>query len=308
MNRLVPVRKTSVALSTLALAALALTGCSASADSASCDRTGSAHGIDASAIVKGEVGKAPQVTINAPTYAQQTSFTDLVTGDGDTINESSQLFLGTVQLYSGATGAQVASSGDGLGLLSADTIDQQFPGIGKGLVCATAGSRVLSAVPAKDLPEQVQASLPEDDSIFAVTDIVDTTLPHAEGRALFHDAHGLPTVVRAANGRPGVIVPRTDAPTKLVSQTLIEGSGEEITEKDAPVYAYTAVSWDSREVTNSTWDAVPSINLQDVPEEVAAQITSATVGSQLMVVVPGEGDAGATVYVVDVLGALPAAG
>jgi peptidylprolyl isomerase len=126
----------------------------------------------------------------------------------------------------------------------------------------------------------------------------------AEGADVFNNARGVPTVVRAPDGRPGIIIPDSKAPTKTVTQTLIAGDGAKVGDEQ-PFFAYTAVGWNDRKVAESTWGKLPEADLSKLPKQVADAVKSATVGSQLLVVVPGEGDAQAVAYVVDILGSVP---
>lgn len=294
-------RKTTAALTALALSAIALTGCSAAPGSAAgCERADSA--LLANAVkASGEIG-APNVGLTSPVRTSRVIYDDLVTGDGRTITESEQDAVGTLTFLNGATGEVLQS---GAGVWSPKTLSAQFAGIGAVLQCATQGSRVAFAVPAKELPEGMaeQAGLSGDASLVGTIDIQAVLLPRATGRSVFNDAHGLPTVVRAPGGQPGIIIPDGAAPKKTVSQTLIKGEGHEVGDGLA-MFQYTSVGWADRKEIGSSWADGVVFDRTTLPKEVMAEVEKATVGSQLLVVVPGEsGDA--TAYVVDVLGIVP---
>jgi FKBP-type peptidyl-prolyl cis-trans isomerase len=121
-------------------------------------------------------------------------------------------------------------------------------------------------------------------------------------------------VVRAADGRPGIIVPDGEAPDEVTVQTIKKGDGPVVT-GDQPVRVhYTGVTWDERKVFDSTWDGEPaSLTLDAVVPGFAQALEGQTVGSQVMVVVPpdaGYGDAAqgeipansTLVFVIDILG------
>ncbi|MGW8483695.1 hypothetical protein ACWGJP_11190 [Microbacterium sp. NPDC055903] len=302
-------RKTSAALASLSLAALALTGCSVSTpnsfDGQVCDRPASTSGVDDSVTVSGEFGVSPKVEIAAPVHAEETSFTDLATGEGTPLTSATQAFSMDYALYNGETGEQIEQSsfsGDLSQVYNINSWVQSVPGIADALACATPGTRTLIAVAPGDSGNVASMVGADDVTAIAVIDVLDTTLARAEGSLQFNDARSLPTVVRAPDGRPGIIVPKDAAPTETVTQVLIKGDGAEITEDDAFVWTnYTAVDWASRSVVNTTWDTNPVASLQDLDPEVAASLAGHTVGSQLLVVVPGEAGA-ATAYVVDILG------
>ncbi|MBN8206095.1 hypothetical protein JF550_09005 [Microbacterium esteraromaticum] len=295
-------RKTTAALSALALSALALTGCSAvpGNDAADCDRV-SSTGLAASVEVVGTFG-TPQVAIDMPVRASEVKYTDLIVGDGPAIAASNQNAIMTRLLVNGDTGEPIHSA---LSVWSPDSAAAEFPGVEQALECATEGSRVAVAIPAADLPEGLapQIGLGADASLVAVYDIQYTLLPKAEGDDVFNTTRGIPSVVRAPDGRPGIIVPGSAAPDTVVVETLIDGRGEAVAD-GTPMFHYTAVDWANRSVVGSSWDGPVMLNAQSLPEEVAQAISEATIGSQVMVIVPDEtGDA--VTYVVDILGVIP---
>ena len=122
-------------------------------------------------------------------------------------------------------------------------------------------------------------------------------------------------MVRAPDGRPGVIIPDGEPPADLTKQTLIKGDGPVVASDDTVRVNYTGVSWDDRSVFETTWDSQPaSVDLSgtDVPPGFAEALKGQTVGSQVMVVVPADkvGDKAqgsipaksTLVYVIDILG------
>jgi len=296
------VRKTTAAFSALALSALALTGCSTApgADAAGCVRDDSAA-LRMAVNADGEIGAA-RVSLTTPVPTSHVIYDDLVVGDGPAVREAAQDVVGVVTLLSGTTG-QVLQTG--AVIWSPKTLDELLGAGGSALECATEGSRVAFAIPAADLPEGLaeQAGLDAHGSLVGSIDIQTVLLPKAEGRDVFNDARGLPTVVRAPDGRPGIIIPDTAAPSKVVTQTLIAGQGAKVGDGTA-MFDYTAVSWADRTVTGSSWESGVVYDATTLPEQVMEQVAEATVGSQLLVVVPGDQGA-AVAYVVDVLGILP---
>lgn len=243
-----------------------------------------------------------------PVRASEVKYADLIVGDGAAITSETQNAIMARVLLNGTTGELIQQPGNSV--WSPQSATAELAGVDEALRCATEGSRIVVAIPAADLAEGLpeQIGLGADDSLVAVYDVRYTLLSKAEGRDVFNAARGLPSVVRAPDGRPGIIVPGTAAPKDAVTETLIEGEGEGEGEGDkvgdgAPMFNYTAVGWSDREVTGTSWDGQVMIDTQSLPAEVGEAISEATVGSQLMVVVPGDSDA--TVYVVDVLGIIP---
>lgn len=301
-------RKTSAALVALALTAVVLTGCSTtpSFEGEACVRSGSADGVDKLISITGEPGTQPTIKVATPLEISKTAYFDETTGDGEPLVSSQQAMFGAVSLFDGATGERVESVGyDQPGGFTIAGFQQQFPGFDKALACATGGSRVVAAVPAADIEAATRAAygFSEDGTLVAVFDVTEVMLAKAEGDDVFDSERGLPSVVRAPDGRPGVIIPDGAVPTKPKVKTLIAGRGDEVGDQ-IPLLAYTSVAWDTRRQLSTTWDSAPTTDVSTFPEEVQQAITDATVGSQLMIVVPGEGAASTTVFVVDVLGAI----
>ncbi|WP_243225733.1 hypothetical protein [Microbacterium sp. CIAB417] len=305
-------RKTSAAIASLSLAAVALTGCTAAPTFAgeTCDRASSTSGIDDAVTVTGEVGVAPDVELFSPLHVETTSYTDVVTGEGTPLTSPQQLTVLDIALYNGTTGDQVVQTefdGDLSRLSNIASWTQQIPGIGEVLECATPGTRMVAAIAPADFGEAALSGfqLDEDTTVVAVIDVLDTQLARATGAKQFNNARNLPTVVRAADGRPGIIVPDDAAPTEQVEQLLIKGDGERIDEDTNVWVNYTAVSWDSKTVSSTTWDSNPTAGLAQAAPTVAEALIGQTVGSQLLVVVPAAEGAEATAYVVDILGTSP---
>ncbi|WP_309129203.1 hypothetical protein [Microbacterium sp.] len=296
-------RKTTAAFSAIALAAFALTGCAAAPgnDGADCAPRESSTTLASSAKVSGDLG-SPKLDLDRPVRTSKLSYVDAIEGEGRAVAEETQSAIVTLALHNGASGEVLQQ---GVGLWSPESLSQQLPGVGEVLECVTAGSRVIASIPAASLPEGMaaQVGLQPGDSLVGVFDVHDVLHTSAEGRDVFNDASGLPTVVRAADGRPGVIIPDGDAPKDAVMQTLIEGEGDEVGDA-VPLFNFTAVSWSDRSVTASNWGESVSSSTSGLPEQVVEAMKKAAIGSQLLVVVPGE-DSDATAYVVDVLGVIP---
>lgn len=311
-NRLEGVRKTSAALASLSLAVLALTGCTAPASTdAGCERDADAAGIANAVTVEGAVGEKPDVSVFSPLQLPESSFSDVTEGDGRAIESGQQAIVAELSIFSGETGEEVFATSydaDRGQVSNADYWATQSPGLADVFACATEGSRIVAGLTPDDFGVQALAGLglSEDDNMVFVIDVVDVFLAKAEGAPKFNDARGMPTVVRAADGTPGVIIPDVDAPEKQVVQTLIEGDGDEVTAEQLPLVNVTAVNWEDKQVLSSTWGQGPSGDLASTAPTVAEALVGKTVGSQILVVTPGEEGASAVAYVVDILGAVTA--
>lgn len=297
-----PVRKTSAALASLSLAVLALTGCTSapSFDGAACDRAASATSSLADAVsTSGDIGAEPKVEVFAPIKTTSTSFADAVVGDGNAIVNVNQPFLANVTTYDGTTGEKLQTTGyDATATPPHDIAywSQVSPALSDVLQCATGGSRVIGVLTAEDMGAQADAG-----NVVIIFDIGEVFLSKAEGTPQFNDARGLPTVVRAPDGTPGVIIPDSAAPKETVVQTLIKGDGPKVKESDFVVVNHTVLGWDDKTVSGTSWGTT-SLVTSPLPEMVGA-----TVGSQIMIVTPGVDSAPAQVLVVDILGISPTA-
>ncbi len=313
-------RKLPAILATLSLSAAALTGCSVVTVSGdSCERVVSDGRIAELTTVEGALGEIPEFSVKAPVRVSETSQTDLIVGEGSPLAADNQGAVIEVSLFHGETGALVGAThmtGQPAPVRDITYWKNFIPGIGTALHCATEGTRMLIALSPEGLGESARQGLNvgAGESLVAVVDVTRTFLAHAEGRRQFNAGHGLPSVVRAPDGRPGVIIPGVDAPTELVTQVLIKGAGEPVS-NEAGFYAhYTGLTWAEREVFATSWDDAPvPFSLDNLVDGVRVALEGQTVGSQVLVVVPpelGYGDqdqrdipAGSTlVFVFDILG------
>lgn len=325
-NRLERVRKTSAALATLSLTLVALTGCSAAPafNGAACDRAASVSGLEDLATITGEVGSEPDVEVFTPIGADESAFGDVVVGDGTTLTSPTQSMVMEFSLFSGKTGEPVARSAYDDAQSQLVTVDywaQIVPAFGEALECASAGTRVLSVITPEDFGAQNLSGfeLEEDEPVIAVFDVTKVYPSKADGAPQYNDAAGMPTVVRAPDGRPGIIVPDGAAPKGLEVQTLLKGDGEKVAEDDTILVNYTGVTWDEKTVFDSSWDrGAANFDLTGVIPGFTEGLAGQTVGSQVLLVVPpelGYGEAGSgavppnatLVFVVDILGIDPPA-
>ena len=149
---------------------------------------------------------------------------------------------------------------------------------------------------------------------------VRTPLARATGDAVA-PVDGQPTVTLAADGKPTITIPSgVAAPTSLVVQPLIKGTGPVVTAGQTISVHYTGVIYDGGKQFDSSWDRGQPADFvigkgQVIPgwdEGLVGQ----TVGSQVLLVVPpdkgygaqGQSSAGikgtdTLVFVVDILDA-----
>lgn len=167
----------------------------------------------------------------------------------------------------------------------------------------TVGSRVLHLVPADD----------GGGPTVAVFDLLPT---RAAGEPV-EPREGLPTVEVAEDGTPQVTVPDAPAPTELVVQPLLRGTGPQVTAGQVVTVQYTGVTWSDGTVFDSTWapGKLPAsfpIGVGSVLAGWDQGLVEQPVGSQVLLVVPPSLGYGGTetdlaeetlVFVVDILAA-----
>lgn len=313
-------RKLPAILTVLGLSAAALTGCSVlSVEGDQCERDVFEQDTASFAEVSGAFGEVPEADVDTPVRVSETSYVDLVSGDGTPLSDPQQLAVIDFALFHGETGEQIIATSfldDLVSLSNVEYWSNQIPALGGALDCASEGTRTLVAISPEGLGEPARQGLNigAGESVLAVVDVRKAYLPHAEGQLQFNAGVGLPSVVRAPDGRPGVIIPDADPPAELITQVLIKGAGEVIT-ADTPFRVhYTGLTWADRSVFDSSWgDVSPQFSLDSLVDGVSTALEGQTVGSQVMVVVPpelGYGDtpqsgipAGSTlVFVFDILG------
>ncbi|TDN93019.1 hypothetical protein [Microbacterium sp. BK668] len=307
-------RKIPAALAILGLATIGLTACGVPAGYDACPRPESSTSAADLVTVSGDAGAEPDVAVRTPFHVSETSFGDIQEGDGTALSSKNQAVVLDLQIVSGETGEVLVSTPYDGDLSRVNTYDrwiQAVPAFETALECATEGTRAVVALAPGGIEAETAASLGlgENDSAVAVVDVQKVFLPHAQGSLVYNDALGLPTVVRAPDGRPGIIVPDATAPEDLVAQTLIKGDGPAVS-ADEPIRVHaTSVSWDDRTVLDSTWDTQPaSTTLDQIVPGAAEALGEVTVGSQILVVLPagdGSDDGSAAspgVFVIDILG------
>jgi hypothetical protein len=308
-------RQIPAAVAVLGLTALALVGCAPSAPAdAGCERVTTPSTALDLVDVAGDEG-SPEATTTDPVYVKSTAFTDVATGSGTPITTSKQDVQLGITLLNGATGQTVLSAPTRLIQLS--VLEQTFPTIDKVLDCARPGARVVSAIPAEDLDEALvsQIGLDEDQAAVLVVDVNTVFLPAANGVPQYVDGSGVPTVVLAPDGTPGVVVPDAAPPKDLVVKTLKKGDGAALDADSTPRLHYTGVLWNTGEVFDSTWQngSPVTLGLDGVVDGFATALEGQTVGSQVLAVIPPDlayGDEGSgsvpggstLVFVIDILG------
>jgi peptidylprolyl isomerase len=285
---------------------------------------GAAGQLDA-VTVTGVEGQPPTLTFAAPFTIDATTRKVISAGDGEVLAQGMTIGFDYIAI-NGRDGTQFDTSYDG-GAASVllDDDSTLLPGIIKGLVGTTVGSRVLIAIHPDDgfgpSGGAAEIGILEEDTIFFLVDVLEVRNPleRAEGTPV-EPVAGLPTVELAENGKPTITIPDGDPPAELVVQPLITGAGAPVEAGQTISAHYTGIVWGSGEQFDSSWDReVPAsfpIGIGNVIEGWDTGLVGQPAGSQVLLVIPpaqGYGAAGNTdagisgtdtlVFVVDILDA-----
>jgi peptidylprolyl isomerase len=263
----------------------------------------------------------PAVEVDTPFAIEKTADSTVAAGTGEALAKGQTITFDYV-LVDGRTGKEVQTSygvTPASLVLDAKKTNKQLV---NALTGETVGSRVLVAIAPKDgLAKRITAKgVKKNDTLLFVIDVksVRTPLEKATGEAVA-PVDGLPTVALADNGKPTITVPSgVPAPTSLIVQPLITGTGPVVEAGQTISVHYTGIIWDTGKQFDSSWDRGEPTAFEIGKGSVIAGwdegLVGQTVGSQVLLVVPpdkGYGSAGTSdggikgtdtlVFVVDIL-------
>jgi peptidylprolyl isomerase len=273
--------------------------------------------------VSADVAAKPTVKFEKPFAVKKTANKVVAAGAGEALAQGQTVLFDYV-LLDGRTGKELQTSfGQSPASLVLDA-KQTLKPLVNSLQGATVGSRVLLAIAPKDgVAKNVNTKgVKKNDTLVFVIDVKSarTPLAKATGDAVA-PVDGLPTVAVAADGKPTITVPAgVAAPTTLVSQVLVKGTGPVITTGQTVTVHYTGVIWDTGKQFDSSWDRGAPLDTKIGTGSVIAGwdegLVGQTVGSQVLLVIPPDKGYGATgssdgtikgtdtlVFVVDILDA-----
>lgn len=243
-----------------------------------------------SVTATGEFGDVPEVTLAAGLTIESAERRVVVEGEGRPVEDGSLTGISFV-VYNGTTGAlleTIAYEGDGPYPFMAQV--GNIPGILKAIGCVTEGSRVIAAAPASEVygPNSVDEDgfvVEPTDTIILVIDVV-RIIDRAWGVEQ-PTVEGAPTVVLDPDGAPTVTLPDTEMPTELQLFVLKKGDGPVVAEHAQVMVQYHGVSWDTKEVFDSSWQrGAAEFSLDGVVPGFSLAIAGQTLGSQVVVVAP----------------------
>jgi len=327
-----PVRKTPALLSAVAVAAVvvaSLAGCSSSA-SASCTPSYSAG--PASKVV---TATASTASFPTPLVAKTSQVSVNKAGKGSPVQNGDQVDY-TFTIYNGRTGEKIGSASNPQRAGAVTTA--KATSIVKSLICATSGERFTLVSTVKQAFGKGAGGTQFSDSmsVVVVVDVKDHFLGKANGINQL-PLDGMPDVITAVDGQPGIVIQELDKPTTLRISTIKAGGGAAVKKNDTVHLKYTGWSWpassgdkpvvwpggtssDGTTIPDgqSTWTndqaADVKVSSTSLPIGMYKALVGAKVGSQVLVVIPpkdgfgassstyGFADTDTVIMVIDVLG------
>lgn len=316
----------------LLIPALSLAGCTASdetpADPASygamsiglaqnCDPFTGGDAVD-QIEVTGDFGTAPEVSFPTPLNGTGIETKVISEGDGGALVGNQRVALHFTG-FNATTGEQFQGSDFGTeNFIIQDLLAGSTPDFCHALTGVQVGSRVallFDAINAHGGAGVSSLGIGETDGIIFIFDVVNAYLPKANGESQ-SAAAGLPTVILAPNGQPGLQIPASDAPAEFKKSTLIKGSGEAIAIGDTVIVHYSGWTWQGEQFDSSWTNLTPAsfpVSSDSLIEGFVQALDGETIGSQVIAVIPpslGYGDtaqgsipANSTlIFVIDILG------
>jgi peptidylprolyl isomerase len=316
--------RSAALLATLCISAV-LAGCATSGNTGADAPSVTTTTTDLSKVsVTGDAGNEPSVKVPAPFSVKETERRVLSDAGGDVAKAGYQVSVDYVCL-NGTDGNQFETtygkSGESSFLLDSP---EMIKGFSTGLAGANVGSRVVVAIPPKDAYGTTgfaAAGIGPTDTLVCVIDLKKARklIARAEGTAV-KPKKGLPAVTLGKSGEPDITVPTGKAPTKLVAQPLIAGTGPKVAKGNTITVHYKGVVWPGGKEFDSSWKRKSptsfKIGVGQVIPGWDTGLVGVKVGSQMLLVIPpdegygveGKPEAGlkgtdTLVFVVDVLDA-----
>ena len=258
--------------------------------------------------------EAPGVEFTKPLEVAEPTVKVITEGSGERV-KANQIAEISILALNGTDGTTLEDTfaGDPEPLELNDELKTSSAVIYNAFVGAKIGSHLALAVPGKAAAEGSEAQ-PSQLLVVKVLSAkaAPTVLDKPEGETVAPPA-GLPTVTENDKGIPEISVAGVAAPTALVSQELIKGTGPEVKETDTLTVNYVGVTLTEGKVFDSSFDRgeKATFPLTGVIKGWTQGLTGKKVGSRVLLVIPkdlaygdeGQGDAkGDLVFVVDILG------
>ncbi|UVJ37740.1 FKBP-type peptidyl-prolyl cis-trans isomerase [Arthrobacter sp. CJ23] len=258
--------------------------------------------------------KAPGVDFAKPLEVAEATVKVVAEGGGDRVKAGQTISVSFIAL-DGKDGKALGDSYDTEP--EAIELNDEFKAQDAVLYNAFVGTKVGSQL-GYAVPSQAQTGEASKETrlfILKVTSVKDSAkvLDKPEGETVTPPA-GLPTVKVNDKGIPEISVEGVSAPTQLIAQDLIKGSGPAVTASNTLTVNYVGVNLVGGVKFDSSFDRgqPASFPLTGVIKGWTQGLAGKTVGSRVLLVIPkdlaygeaGQGEAkGDLVFVVDILGA-----
>jgi len=275
--------------------------------------TAADHAALSAITVNGAAGAKPTLTLPSKPFTVTSQVARTVDqGTGTAVAQGDLVTLHVLEV-SGADGSERGNTWtDGTPVVTTVDSASFFTELYQQLTAAHVGSRILLAAPTTD----------SSGNALTVVDLLEisatqTVPPRASGAPVAPVA-GLPTITLDANGKPSMTKSTAAAPTTLVVQPLIQGSGPVVAKGQTVVVHYTGWLWDGTQF-DSSWDRGATFPVQNIGQAQVIDgwnegLVGQKVGSQVLLVVPPDKGYGSTangsipanstlVFVVDILAA-----
>lgn len=266
--------------------------------------------------VTGAIGSKPSVDFAKPLSSNAIETKVIKEGTGPAI-VGKQYIRFDYSIFNGTTKTNLGQSkydagqGEAQYLVPENAVD-----ICHGLTGVKEGSRVAIIIPAGVAASEDSDPLKKTDSVLFVIDVHKVYLQTTSTSVRSTDS-GMPSVVFAPDGTPGVTMPKASAPADFKKNTLLDGSGETISLGDTVTLNYSGFLWESGNVFDSSWTNGKPEQFQitegGLIEGFVKALIGAKLGSKMVVVIPPEMGYGAQgnntipgnatlVFVIEVLG------
>lgn len=260
-----------------------------------------------------KAGTAPSVEFKTPMKAEEAGTKVLREGDGEKINEGDNILL-QAALFKGSDGSSLGdtySKGSGQVLTVNDKLKEAIPEMYEALINAKEGEIIAYTSP------DTKGAAGDDSTSVEVYQVSKKILAPIN-EDMKDVPKGLPKVTQDDKGTPKIAKPTGKEPTKLRTEILVQGDGDEVKAQDTVIANYVGVRWaDGKEFDSSYSKGTPaSFPLDNVIEGWKEGLQGKKVGDRVMLVVPADKaygttkqlgkdsqyPAGALVFVVDILG------
>ena len=297
------VRRTPALISAVAatvLVAATLAGCSSSGSASGCSPVYSAG--DASKIVTatGKIGGTPKATFPTPIVAPEPQVSVLKEGHGAVAQRGSQVDF-TFTIFDGKTGDELGNQA--YRTAAGYKISHLTSALSRSLECTSAGERFVLTGKAGTIFGKgalSSSSVSDSENLVVVSDVTGVYLGKANGANQL-PKDGMPNVITAVSGQPGIVIQELDKPTTVRSEVVKAGGGKVVKRNDKVVLHVTAFTWpsasgDKPTVVSAidTWANNQAATLKmeslakggSLPDAVIDALVGQKIGSQVLVVTP----------------------